>query len=498
MQDARERANVGRPGQYKATTTREAENDRRREALSFQQSDSRANRIADVRRIAMEALLGSDNQNDVAEEVEVEDDDDDAADDAMDTTDQGDHGRRRRRLRRLHRTLFFARQLQVPDWMLEPPEDLASSWMVLVRPEGDRCLLLSDGGRVEIRRKNGYVLERYKDSRFPRGLTILDCVCIETTPASSSTAPASTDDVVDMEEGGGMNGDETCDVADNGDDVDEESQVADSAMGCTGGYGGSGSSKGSGRGKSRGKGGKGGKGKGRRGRPQGDRTYAVCDVLWWGDQDMAGAEAECRLFWLESRFSEMDENHARRARPLKLVRSMPATPESLQEAYAADFGYAKDSLLFLHRAGHYQIGEPVTPLALQWRDKTLSRFVVDTPDEKGEELPQRQSVVLEVRGGCRLRTAERMLVAQCKEEEVPTSQGIGVKGTKHKILIRCEVQGVDIVNRCLENVVPVTHVAARSRCHPDSWGRIVFQHLHRVGQASALSFDVLLRASASG
>merc|ERR1719197_2049529 len=97
-------------------------------------------------------------------------------------------GNKMRRLRRMQRTMFFARQMQAPDWMTEVPADLSTSWMMMVRPEGDRCLLLSDGGRVEIRRKNGYVHERYTDSRMPKGLTVLDVVCVESPPDAAAAA----------------------------------------------------------------------------------------------------------------------------------------------------------------------------------------------------------------------------------------------------------------------------------------------------------------------
>jgi len=257
----------------------------------------------------MEALIGSGTQNDVEEEVEVEDDEDDAADadgggDAEMAPSSHGSGKKMQRLRRLHRTLFFARQLQVPDWMLVPPEDLAHSWMVLARPEGDRCLLLSDGGRVEVRKKNGYVQERYTDSRFPRGLTVLDAVCIE-GPASPESVPstsasnsmpdaASTADVAATSSSLDV---EVC-AGDDDEEEEMETETLDADMGGAGGY--------SGRGRGgKGKGSRKGKGKGRRSRPQGNRTYAICDVLVWGDVDMAGAEAECRLFWLESRFEEM-------------------------------------------------------------------------------------------------------------------------------------------------------------------------------------------------
>ena len=318
----------------------------------------------------MEALLGQ-SQNDLEEEVEVEDDD--APDEADMEMNGTGGGKRMQRLRRLHRTLFFARQLQVPDWMLVPPSDMAESWLVLAKPEGERCLLLSDGGRVEVRKKNGYVLERYTDSRLPRGLTILDVVSIE-GPAKPSAPVAPMEEIAAPE------------------DADEDA-LSDDNMSTHTGY----------------QGGKKGGGKGRRRRPLGNRKYAVCDVLFWADVDLAGTEAECRLFWLESRFEEMRDKVPRRARPLQLVRALPATAESIKELYYNDLGFAKDSLLFLHREGRYQMSEPVTPVARMWRDRHLSRFVVDTPDEKGQDLPSQQSVVLEVRGGGRLRTADRSL-----------------------------------------------------------------------------------------
>merc|ERR1719451_291294 len=71
---------------------------------------------------------------------------------------------------------------------------------MMVRPEGDRCLLFShDGGRVEIRRKNGYVHERYTDARMPKGLTILDVVCVE-SPQDPLSAIVETSSKVEAAE----------------------------------------------------------------------------------------------------------------------------------------------------------------------------------------------------------------------------------------------------------------------------------------------------------
>merc|ERR1719472_252617 len=87
--------------------------------------------------------------------------------------------------------------------MIDVPEDLSRSWMMMVRPEGDRCLLFSDGGRVQVRRKNGYVHERYLDVRLPKGLTILDVVCVEgpSEPEQTEKMDQGVPDEVELEGG---------------------------------------------------------------------------------------------------------------------------------------------------------------------------------------------------------------------------------------------------------------------------------------------------------
>jgi len=488
-----------------------AEAARRRAALTAQQSERRAGRIADMRRVAIEALLG-DQLNDLDREVDVEEDEDEDADGACEVADAemaGSQvcGQKRRRLRRLHRTLFFARQLQVPDWMLEAPEDLATSWLLLVRPEGDRCLLLSDGGQVEVRRKNGYVLERYVDSRMPRGLTILDTVCIEGPLPAPTAAAGPVDDAppIEIREDGG---EATESVEADAQDVylasveDEVQEEADCDMGsgrstsrhcaARGGRAGRRGGRGGGRGGIVSSGASGNRG--RRGRPLGHREYAVCDVLMWGDTDLMSADAECRAFWLASRFSELPTSTPRRARRLKLIPAMPATPDAFATAYRDERGYSKDSLLFVHCESHYAVGEAVTPLALLWRDRHISRFVVDTPDGSGQKLPERQAIVLELRGGLYLRTADRILVGQLTQEAVdavlPKCAG------KHKVLLRCEVDDVDLTARKLLGAKAVAHVSSRSRVWPDSWGRIVFQYLHRKGDLATISFEAVQRVAA--
>lgn len=481
-----------RTTQFKPKVGRDLEASRRRAALASQQDDARASRIANVRRVAMEALLRQD-ENDVEAKVEIEDELDEEGEDAggacgdMDMVDSkgGKHGDKMRRLRSLNRTLFFARQLQIPDWMVEVPADLGSSWLLAVKPEGERCLLLSEGGRVEVRRKNGYVLERYVDSRLPQGLTVLDVVCIE-GPAPDVTSNGVEAESVSSTAGkpselGSVEIDDGATAAETGADcvMDDHGRVADGRHGRGGTKGG---------GKNSSKGGT----HRRRGRPQGDRTYAVMDVLVWGDHELIDATAECRTFWLESRFSEISEKHARRARPLRLIPSVSCTQEALQKAYQEDVGYAKDSLFFLHREGHYALFEPSTPLALFWRDRQLSRYVVDTPDPNGVELPEKQAVVLELRGSGYVRTSDHLIVARLLDDSL--AHALKLSQTRTSVLMRFEIDRVDAAARRLDGVRPVAFVSSRSRIVADSWGRIAFQDAHRRGDAASLAIGVLAHA----
>jgi snurportin-1 len=62
----------------------------------------------------------------------------------------------------------LANALALPEWMSEVPEDLARSWLVVPRPAGQRCLVVSARGQTTARRRNGSVLARFS-SALPGG-----------------------------------------------------------------------------------------------------------------------------------------------------------------------------------------------------------------------------------------------------------------------------------------------------------------------------------------
>ena len=62
-------------------------------------------------------------------------------------------------------------------------------------------------------------------------------------------------------------------------------------------------------------------------------------------------------------------------------------------AYGQQFPFIKDGLLFMHKAGHYEVGLQPTPLALLWKDQRTSRYAVNTKTDGQTEL---QSCCLEL------------------------------------------------------------------------------------------------------
>lgn len=83
---------------------------------------------------------------------------------------------------------YFARQLMQPEWMSDIPQDLGSSWLVMPRPEGKRCLVISTGNYTYARSRTGALLLRFP-SKLPGGgpgtsggescYCVLDCILQE-------------------------------------------------------------------------------------------------------------------------------------------------------------------------------------------------------------------------------------------------------------------------------------------------------------------------------
>ncbi|KAA3460583.1 snurportin-1 [Gossypium australe] len=68
---------------------------------------------------------------------------------------------------------WFARQLMLPEWMIDVPDRLAQDWYVFARPAGKRCFVVSSNGTTVSRQRNGSILHHFP-SALPAGAKIRD------------------------------------------------------------------------------------------------------------------------------------------------------------------------------------------------------------------------------------------------------------------------------------------------------------------------------------
>ncbi|MQL74791.1 hypothetical protein Taro_007161 [Colocasia esculenta] len=96
---------------------------------------------------------------------------------------------------------WFARQLMLPEWMIDVPPRLEEDWYVFPRPEGKRCFVVSSNGTTISRCRNGSVLHKFP-SNLPCGARtrdvsgpshsycILDCIFHELAETGACDPPS--------------------------------------------------------------------------------------------------------------------------------------------------------------------------------------------------------------------------------------------------------------------------------------------------------------------
>eukprot|EP00201_Polytomella_parva_P020545 CAMPEP_0175043766 /NCGR_PEP_ID=MMETSP0052_2-20121109/3390_1 /TAXON_ID=51329 ORGANISM="Polytomella parva, Strain SAG 63-3" /NCGR_SAMPLE_ID=MMETSP0052_2 /ASSEMBLY_ACC=CAM_ASM_000194 /LENGTH=656 /DNA_ID=CAMNT_0016306903 /DNA_START=98 /DNA_END=2068 /DNA_ORIENTATION=+ len=252
----------------------------------------------------------------------------------------------------------YSRQLMIPEWMTDIPEDLGSNWFVMPRPQGRRCLLISSRGWTVSRlQRSGSVLHRFQ-SPLPDG--------------SQSTV-----------EGGGGGGKGYCildAVYDNSTltyyiqdlmcwrgmalyDMSAEyrffwlaSKWAEEGL-----Y---------------------------------DKTYHFFSSSFKSDAYISGAAQTTSAF----NIVPLPFNRISTPPPLSPLLSSPTLPPpcaTLREAHSLTaLPFQRDGLLFVHALSHYEAGQ-ASPLALLWKDDSCASYVLDTDAEAKTLI--RQVVVLELR-----------------------------------------------------------------------------------------------------
>lgn len=83
----------------------------------------------------------------------------------------------------------YKNQLMLSEWIVDPPTDLTTNWLMVVCPVGKRVLIVAHKGHTTAYSKGGHVLNRFpsllpggsyktwkKDNNFARSFTLLDCI----------------------------------------------------------------------------------------------------------------------------------------------------------------------------------------------------------------------------------------------------------------------------------------------------------------------------------
>jgi snurportin-1 len=314
--------------------------------------------------------------------------------------------RRRRRSRRRTQVDLYATELTVPEWMIGVPDDLASQWYVVPRPQGKRCLVVANAGSVTARIRNGTRLEKFR-SRIPGGgrsagegsghYTILDCI-LHKGPAGSHRRAW---------------------------------------------------------------------------------TYYVVDCMCWNGHAVYDCTTEFRLFWLQSKLSEVgadvvSHDNERRILPLPCF---PATPEGIATAYAEQFGFVKDCLLFLNQESHYQAG--VSPLALLWKDPHCSAYFIESRSAGDEQLA---SLVLGAAGEFNTSDDPPMNLG------TPSSKELQHHNLQPGDSVRCAITGLVVGSDPEDGGAQIVTGAAvelrgyggQARAGADNWSKIIFQYQART------------------
>ncbi|GLC63873.1 hypothetical protein PLESTF_000092700 [Pleodorina starrii] len=412
----------------------------------------------------------------------------------------------------------YGNELMQPEWMTDVPSDLATNWLVMPRPEGMRCLLVTSRGRTVSWLRNGAPLHRFH-SPLPGGsratvggagrsaagedYCLLDCIfhppnntyyvldllCwrgyalydtaaefrtfwltskfqeegLVPPPAaaavSKSTAPPPP----------GNHAQRSGDVGNVDTEMDGDAPT-DGAAGRDG------SSR-------------------RSGRHQREPQQQAPSVSYrqglraaYGKVPPPPAAAAAAAGmptsgltdpWVSGGCSRFEGAEAREA--------MEAGEE------AEEFEFVRDGLYFLHRQGHYCPGPGTTPLALLWKDLGCSRYLLDT-DSSGQPL-EHQAVVLSYR-------ADRTVAT---EDEPPVVLGrlpeafVAAMGAKLKPgrLLRFSIRQGGIIfheGRPAGADLHYEGPANQRRGRADSFSKIFFQRLARTAPitASMLAAAVLI------
>ncbi|XP_031371505.1 snurportin-1 isoform X2 [Punica granatum] len=157
---------------------------RRRELSLLRQAQSRLDAQHRARCLASSVLSLENPEPDSVPELELESK---PGEERSEAPPKEFDVRQASKLRGAEARKWFARQLMLPEWMIDVPDRLSQDWYVFARPAGKRCFVVSSNGAAVSRLRNGSILHRFP-SALPSGArtrdvsgsaqsySILDCI----------------------------------------------------------------------------------------------------------------------------------------------------------------------------------------------------------------------------------------------------------------------------------------------------------------------------------
>lgn len=228
-----------------------------------------------------------------------------------------------------------------------------------------------------------------------------------------------------------------------------------------------------------------------------NQTYYILDLLCWRSNLYYDSETEFRFFWLSAKFKECPKLSSPcdcNEFAFAVLPRYLANREGLLTAYPAatqrrnQHGFWQDGLLFYHKKSHYELGP--TPLAMLWKDKMCSPYVVHTKD--GQTPTAKQLLTLRLDQDRSVREFGGRSLATFSAESLSKAKA------KPGALLKFSIDGVHISSDFskpehkdsnLVNAYPMvtlkklsfTSKASPVRILPDTMSKIVFQALARTG-----------------
>ncbi|XP_055821786.1 uncharacterized protein LOC129890242 [Solanum dulcamara] len=169
---------------------------RRRELSLLRQSQNRHDAQLQARRLASTVLSLQSTQDDYKSASEEQQLDIEVTDELESFPEETDEDyknhidahdlRQATKLRGHEARLWFAKQLMLPEWMIDVPDNLNTDWYVFARPAGKRCFVVSSNGTTISRLRNGILLHHFpsalpngartNNSKSAQSYCILDCI----------------------------------------------------------------------------------------------------------------------------------------------------------------------------------------------------------------------------------------------------------------------------------------------------------------------------------